>query len=128
MSAPLVFVSTWRVKPDAGEDLERYYRRVVEIVEAHEPQIIAFHGFLSEDGSEFTSIQVHPDAASMEFHMKVLMDNWEDSFAGYADWVESVGSQYYGDRPAGARALDERLGTVVSEKPRHVAGFTRGGD
>jgi hypothetical protein len=28
--------------------------------------------FLNEDGTEMTSVPIHPDAASMDFHMRVL--------------------------------------------------------
>lgn len=46
-----------------------YDKEILKIVETNEPQVIAFHGFLNEDGTEMTSIQVHPDTASMDFHM-----------------------------------------------------------
>ena len=126
MAEPLMFVATWKVHDGHVEDLERYYRKVVEIVEANEPRIIAFNGFFSEDGTEFSSIQVHPDVASMEFHMQVLRENWEESFAEFSEWSEAVGIQYFGAPPESARAMDRQMGIPVSIKPRHVAGFTRG--
>ncbi|MEX0826170.1 MAG: hypothetical protein WD184_05410 [Acidimicrobiia bacterium] len=127
MAEPLVFISTWRIAEGRVADLEAYYRRVVEIVEAKEPQIIAFHGFLDEDGTEFTSIQVHPDADSMEFHMTVLRENWEESFAQFGEWAESTGVQYLGTPPESARVMDRQLNSPVTVKPRHLGGFTRGG-
>ena len=44
----------------------------VALVEANEPRLIAFHIFVNEDGTQATTIQVHPDAASMAFHMQVI--------------------------------------------------------
>jgi hypothetical protein len=32
------------------------------------PAMIAFNAFASEDGTEIAAVQLHPDAASMEFH------------------------------------------------------------
>ena len=81
MTAPLIVVSTLRVKEGRLEEIRRYYKNVLEIVKRNEPQLIAFHGFLNEEGTEMTSIQVHPDTASMDFHMQVLRDNWDESFS-----------------------------------------------
>ena len=126
MAAPLIFVSTFRVKDGDLEGLKGYYRRVLGIVEANEPRAIAFHGFLSEDGTELTSIQVHPDAASFEFHLQVLRDNWEDSFSQYASMMEGYRIDYYGATPPeSALAMDREMGIDPGVKPIHIAGFTR---
>jgi hypothetical protein len=54
MAEPLIVVSKFRVKEGKLEDLAKYYKKVLEIVTANEPQLIAFHGFLNEDGTEMT--------------------------------------------------------------------------
>ncbi|MDX1469841.1 MAG: hypothetical protein R3258_10925, partial [Acidimicrobiia bacterium] len=76
MPTPLIFVSSYKVKEGKVEELEAYFERMSQIVEAREPQLIAFNAFLSEDGTEMTSVQVHPDTASMETHMEVLGEVW----------------------------------------------------
>jgi hypothetical protein len=43
--------------------------------------MIAFHGFVNDDGTEMTIIQVHPDTASMDFHMQVLTDKLDEHVA-----------------------------------------------
>jgi len=63
MSKPLIVISTLKVKEGKLEDLKRYYKRILDIVETNEPRLIAFHGSLNEDGTKMTSIQVHPDTA-----------------------------------------------------------------
>ena len=60
MGEPLIVVSTLRVKQGRLEDVTRYYKKILELIEANEAQLIAFHGFLSEDGTEISSVQVHP--------------------------------------------------------------------
>lgn len=60
MAEPLIFISKWKVKEGKLEDLMRYYKEILKIVEANEPPLIAFHGFVNEDGTEMTSIQIHP--------------------------------------------------------------------
>lgn len=125
MTAPLIVVSTLRVKESKLEEIRRYYKKILEIVERNEPQLIAFHGFLNEEGTEMTSIQVHPDRASMDFHMQVLRDNWDESFSEYGQMLEMSTIAYYGSPPESALQMDEQGGWRVSRKPVHIAGFTR---
>jgi hypothetical protein len=125
VAKPLIVVSTFKVRDGAADALRGYYQRVAGIVEANEPRVIAFNGFLNEDATEMTSVQVHPDAASMDFHMEVLRDNWDESFGEYAELLEQVSIEYYGAPPASALEMDAgREGVRV--KPRHIGGFTRG--
>ena len=70
MLEPLIVVTKARVKEGKLGDFMGYYEKIVQIVEANEPRVIAFNGFLNEDGTQMTSIQVHPDTASMDFHCK----------------------------------------------------------
>ena len=44
---------------------------LVEFVEANEIRPLAYEVFFNEDGTRMTVVQVHPDSASMEFHMRV---------------------------------------------------------
>lgn len=126
MATPLIFVSTYKVKEGKVEKLEDYFERVSRLVEVREPQIIAFNAFLSEDGTEMTTIQVHPDTASMDTHMQVLREMWDESFAEYADYLEEgVSVAYYGTPAESALAMDREAGVAIDLKPRHLGGFTR---
>jgi hypothetical protein len=126
MTGPVIVLSTVKVTEDKLPALTEYYQRVAEMVESNEPRIIAFNGFLNRAGTEMTSIQVHPDAASMEFHMQVLRDNWDEYFNENAQMLEYTSITYYGTPPATALEMDAGLDNV-SVKPRHMAGFTRTG-
>lgn len=125
MPTPLIFISTWTVKEGQVEDLESYFQRISQIVDANEPRIIAFNAFLNEAGTEMTSIQVHPDTASMETHMQVLRDAWDESFSHYSELVEGVSVAYYGTPPESALTMDLESGVPIDLKPRHLGGFTR---
>jgi hypothetical protein len=70
--------------------------KILELIDANEPQLIAFHGFLSEDGTEISSVQVHPDTTSMDFHMQVLKNNWDESFSKYGELLELIRVEYFG--------------------------------
>jgi hypothetical protein len=112
--------------------MEAVHQEAAGRFEAREPQLIAMNVYLNEDGSEMTSVQVHPDAASMDLHMQILdqvlgedMAEWVDR----ADFLEIKHIEIYG-QPSGAllqadqRWVDSGVFTRAV-KPVHVAGFTR---
>lgn len=126
MSDPFILISKWRVKEGKREELEQHYKKIIELVETKEPQIIAFHPFLNEDGTELTNIQVHPDTASMDFHMQVLRENWDESFSKYSQLLEgNISMEYYGTPPASALEMDIQSERGLNLNPLHIAGFTR---
>jgi hypothetical protein len=126
MATPFMLVSTFKVKEGSLENLRDYSRRVTELMHAKEPRIIAFHCFLSEDGTEMSTIHLHPDVASMEFHMQVQRDNWEETFSQSATMLEGIRVDYYGAMPPeSALETFRRAGSEIHIKPTHLAGFTR---
>jgi quinol monooxygenase YgiN len=129
MSAPLIVISRFKVKEGRLEDFKEYYQKIVDIIEANEPQMVAFHGFLNEAGTEMTSIQVHPDTESMDRHMRVLRDNWDESFSQYAQLVQQTAIEYFGTPPASALSLQLQEGVTQTINSQYVAGLTmRRGD
>jgi predicted metallo-beta-lactamase superfamily hydrolase len=127
MSGPFVYVGTFTIKNDRLEQGKKYLTEHCAVVEANEPRLIAFHAFFDEEGRTASVVQVHPDSASMEFHMQVMSEHLADAF----DYIEAVVSeQYFG---AASDALSEILakyaepGVSVTSMPVHAAGFTRSG-
>ena len=72
MAEPFISITTMRIKVGKLDTLKQYSRELLNIFETREPQLIAFNVFINEDGTEMTSIQMHPNTASMDFHMEVL--------------------------------------------------------
>jgi len=96
----------------------------VELVETNEPRLIAFNFYLDEEGSKAAVVQVHPDAASMEFHMQVISKHLENAF----DVLEATESdQLYGEPGQGMveSFREYSPGTPIIALPVHEAGFTR---
>ena len=87
--------------------------------------MIAFHCFLDEEGSKLTVLQVHPDSASMEFHMQVNAKHFATAF----DYLDTQFSeQYYGtisETLASELAKWDEPGVAVTRMPVHDGGFTR---
>ena len=122
MSGPLIYVGTYRIKPGNQEQARRRMAELLDFVETNEPRMIAFNAYLDRDGTTVSIVQVHPDSASMEFHMRVNAKHFTTAF----DWLDaSMSGQYFGqisDALAAELAKWEESSTHV---PEHAAGFTR---
>jgi hypothetical protein len=124
MSRLLVYVDTSGVREGRLEELKDAIAELAGFVDSHEPQILAYSAYLSEDGSEMTVIHVHADAASLEHHMDVA----GPAFGKFADLVTLRAIRIYGD--PGEQALSKLrdkarlLGGSVTVHDAH-AGFGR---
>lgn len=124
MSAPFVTLTFGRIKEGKLEDFRRLNRQIVELVEKNEPRVIAFHALLSEDGERVAGMQFHPDAASMEFHLRVV----RQATAEAADVLEIEEFKVLGQSSEVIEGLMKAMGEAgvkVEHLPVHVGGFTR---
>lgn len=71
MSDAIVYVDTSDVREGALEELKAGIKALVDFIDANEPRIIAYNVYFTDDGSRMTVVHVHPDAASLEYHMEV---------------------------------------------------------
>jgi hypothetical protein len=126
MSDAIVYVDTSAVREGALEQLKEGMKELAAFVEANEPQLIAYNVYFSDDGSRMTVVHVHPDAASLEYHMEVA----GPMFRRLAHFVTLSSMQIYGEPSETAlelsRAKAQLLGrdAQLGVDPLH-AGFTR---
>jgi hypothetical protein len=131
MSGPLIYLSTWRIKEGRLEEFKQFSRELINVVESKEPQLIGYNIFLSEDESEVTVMHIHPDGASMDFHMQVLQQALGEEVRDWverADFLEPKHIEIYGTPSAALLEGDRPLvesGIPRHIKPRHMDGFTR---
>lgn len=125
MSGPFIYINTWSLKDGKREQAKTFLHQLVELVEKNEPRLIAFNVYFDEVGKTIGVVQVHPDAASMETHMKVIADHLSNAF----DYLDtSLSEQVYGT-PSDALATMLRAyadpNASTTFLPLHEAGFTR---
>src|SRR3954469_22801846 len=126
MSGPFIFIATNRLKPGAYEAERHRVPGLVKFIEAGEPRLLAFNEYINADRTEVTVVQVHPDAASMEFHMGVLGERAAQAYAETLDATTAI--QVFG---APSDAVVETLraqagrGVPLTVHAEHLGGFTR---
>lgn len=92
MSEPFIFINTYGIKEGMTEVFREQAQAVVDLVEAEEPQMLFFGFFINDEGTEATTLQVHPDPDSMLFHMEIAREHIEESidFLDYSNMAVGV--------------------------------------
>src|SRR3954452_18893789 len=124
MSIPFIFIATNRLKPGAYEAERRRVPGLVEFIRAGEPRLLAFNEYINAERTEVTVVQVHPDAASMEFHMGVVRERAVQAYSETLDATTKI--QVFGTSEAVVDTLRARAGAGVplSVHAEHLGGFT----
>jgi hypothetical protein len=125
MSDLILYVDTSDVREGALEELKPAIRELVDFVEANEPRLIAYNVYLSTDGTKMTVVTVHPDSASLEYHMTVA----GPLFSQFVELVTLTSIHIYGEpsekvlKQSHEKAQLLGRGAVIVESL--FAGFTR---
>lgn len=123
MSGPLIFISRSRVKPGKLEQFEEHLLAANEIVDSEEPRMIGFNTYKSEDGSDTSTVQIHPDEDSVDTHLKIYFDRLaERTFDAVATYEIDI---YGSPSEATLQAMSQLPGVTVRVLPVHIAGFLR---
>jgi quinol monooxygenase YgiN len=126
MSEPFIFIGTHTIREGKLEDFKKSCGQLVEVVEANEPRLIAFHLYVNEDGTEVTVVQVHPDADSMLFHMQVAREHISEAYQSVLEKTKRI--DVYGKPSDAVLEMIRQLagsGVPLSVKAHHLGGFTR---
>jgi len=124
-SGPIVYIDHSDIREGSLEELKWGVRRLVDFIDAREPQLITYGFYIDEDATKMTVVAVHPDSASLELHM----DLGSGEFRKLAHLLTLTAIECYGG--PSERALEQlrrkavTLGhdaTVLSI--RRFAGFT----
>jgi hypothetical protein len=124
MTAPLVHLITGSIKGGQLEAYRKFAQEHAEFAEAKHPRLLAFHLYLSADGREVTSFQVHPDADSMDFFIKEVVATHGVKAFEYLE-QGSERSEVYGTLNQATVEQFRQYGVALRHSPYHLAGFTR---
>jgi hypothetical protein len=120
---PIVYIDISTTREGKRAELERAVEHLVAFVEANVPQLLSYGVFLDED--RMTVVAVHPDSASLEFHLDV----GGAEFRKFADLLDLTRIDVYGSVSDAVlerlRRKAQMLGSgAVGVHARH-AGFAR---
>lgn len=93
MSEPVIYVDCSEIREGKFEQLKTAMNELVGFVKANEPRIIAYNVYLTGDGTRMTVVHVHPDSASLEFHMKVA----GPAFPKLVEFIKLLTIDVYGE-------------------------------
>ncbi|MBT2551689.1 hypothetical protein [Arthrobacter sp. ISL-5] len=125
----IAYLDTSEVRAGKLGELKAAMAELAAFVAQNEPRIISYCVYFSEDGSLMSVLHLHPDAASLEFHMKVA----GPKFPPVAPLIKLRTIEIFGrpteDLVAQLRAKAQLLGTgsvIVRDLHAGFARFARG--
>jgi quinol monooxygenase YgiN len=124
MPAPFIYIGTYTVAEGRLDDARKSLAEHAEFVEANEPRLISFHLYLDPDASTVTIVQVHPDSASMDFHMRLIAEHITGALGDYLSAPVSTLVCGQGEETVDTIRSFSPNGPV-SVATEHIAGFTR---
>jgi quinol monooxygenase YgiN len=92
MSELIVYIDTSEIRAGKLEELKAAMKELVKFVEANEPRLIAYNAYFKGDGTRMTVVHLHPDSASLEFHMKVA----GPAFPNFVQFIKLLTIDVYG--------------------------------
>jgi hypothetical protein len=122
---PFIFIGTHTIAEGKLDEFKRDCRKLVELVQEKEPQLLSFNFYFNEDESEVSVVQVHPDADSMLLHMQVAREHITEATE---DQLITKDIHIFGPPNDAVSGMIEQLtqsGVPLIVKPKHFAGFTR---
>ena len=122
MSNAIVYVDTSAVREGALEELKPAISELVDFVEANVPRVIAYNVYFNDDGTRMTVVHVHPDPASLEYHMEVV----GPLFARFVDLVTLSSIHIYGEPSEKVLKLVREKATLLGHADVVVSAFHAG--
>lgn len=92
MGNPIVYVDRSQILEGKLEDVKAAVNELVEFIDTNEPQLISYGVYLNQAGTEMTVVVIHPDSASLEFHM----DIGGPAFRKFVDLLKLATIEVYG--------------------------------
>jgi quinol monooxygenase YgiN len=125
MSAPIVFISRFRLAEGKRDESTAAFAQFVDMIGVSKPRTALYAAYLDEPGSEVCIVHVFPDAAAMASHFEGS-DERSSSVAGL---IMPAGFEVYGAAPPAAieqlRHEADASGIDLVVHPEPIGGFLR---
>lgn len=92
MPQPIIYIDKSTIREGRFREVEAAMKELAGFVERNVPQLISYGFFLNEERTRMTVAAVHPDSASIEYHMEVC----GAEFRKFADLIELSRIEVYG--------------------------------
>lgn len=125
VTSDIAYVDRSEIREGKVDAVKEAIAALVAFVEMNEPQLVSYGFFLNEDETTMSVVAIHPDSASMEFHMEVA----DEGFRRFRELIDLKTIDVYGDVSEHVveqlRAKAEMLGRGTVVVHRREAGFAR---
>ena len=120
----LVFIGKHAIQEGKTEIAKKATCELASFIEENHPRFLHFEFFFSEDGSEMTVVQIHPDEESLALHMELAR---ERIMRGVVEFLgETKEIQIFGDTSPGLRPMVEPMAMSAPLTIRRAeCGFSR---
>jgi hypothetical protein len=121
----IVYVDHSDIHEGRLPELKEGIRRLVDIIDVLEPQLIAYGFHLDEEAGRMTVTAVHPDSASLELHLEI----GNEEFRKLGDMITLRQMEIYGSISERVREMLEQKATMLGGRgvtvTERFAGFAR---
>jgi len=121
----IYYLDTSIIHPGKLGDLKIAVKDLVEFVNLKESRLISYNIYFNEEASHMSVLQIHPDSASLEFHLEL----GGPIFLKFKDLIELLTIQIYGEATDKLiRQLNEKamlLGNAKVTVNNFQSGFSR---
>ena len=71
MPEPIVYIDKSDVCEGKLDEVKAAISGLVDFINLNVPRAVTYRIYLNESGNQMTVVQIHPDSASLEFHMQI---------------------------------------------------------
>ena len=127
MADPIIYVDHSEIRRGKIDEVKAGIKELAEFIETHEPQMIAYNVYITNDGTAMTVLHVHTDSASLEAHMKIAGPR----FSKFINLIKLLRIDIYGS--PSTELLEQLhgkaklLGDAAVQVYKYHAGFSRFG-
>ena len=124
MSAPIVFISHFKIKEGKLDEFKELSKNVSKFIEANKPGTTTFLQFTNEDGTELSIIHVFPDADAFDKHNEGVGERSSKAF----EIIVPTRREIYGlpsDQAMAILTPPDGSEISVNQVPQLIGGYIR---